>query len=209
MLHWHEHRIIAAGVRHQLRAFRPGGSVPPPVNGVQCLGRHAKHFCRMLHHHVVNKILQLFPAGAGLLHNPTVNSNNGTFVLCGGFVGAHGRGSRIGYKLFEPWRDFIHGKADAVERLSPDIMQTLGGIEDQLIKAFGAGAVTGQGWKHQFPSEAAPVPVPAPLPEALAHDGFALGFAPCAGGAGILKAGVLRAGGLVSQPDRKSRIVVR
>ena len=79
-------------------------------------------------------------------------------------------------------------KPDAVERLAPDVVQPLRGIQHHVIKPVRARPVSGVCGEHDLPAEPASVAIPA-----AHHEAFA-------GGAGARIPGGIR----TSQPDRET-----
>jgi hypothetical protein len=120
----------------------------------------------------MHQVLKFFAAGAGVLNDPAVEGDHGTFTGGGGLVQAHGRRGPVSNQLFQALRNLVDSKPDTVQGLSPDVMQTLGGVHDHLVEAVGTGAVAGQRGQHQFTAQAAAMAVPAALPEALPADRY-------------------------------------
>jgi hypothetical protein len=85
-------------------------------------------------------------------------------------------------------------------------VQPLRRVQDEVIKAVGAGPVARQGGEHELAAKPPAVPVPAALPKVLSLDSGGRAGQRRAGGAGT---GACTSGVGVSQPDREPRIVVR
>lgn len=88
----------------------------------------------MLHHDVVHEVLEFLPAAARLLHHPPEQRDDGPFLGGGGGVFAHRGGRPVGDELLQARRNLVHGEADAVQWLAPDVMEPLGRIEHKVIK---------------------------------------------------------------------------